>query len=66
MSCFSQLELSWSQGYDGQRLRFVDKKTAISVCGCTMKLTDTTTGKERSFKSGINPFGVFAVSPQPK
>lgn len=63
MNCFKKLDLAWSQGYDGQVLRFIDKKTVISVCGCMMKFIDTTTGKERSHRSGINPFGAFAVNP---
>ena len=63
MNCFKKLELAWSQGYDGQKLKFIDKKTVISVTGCMMKFIDTTTGKERSHRSGINPFGAFAVNP---
>ena len=63
MNCFNKLDLAWSQGYDGQRLKFIDKKTVISVCGCMMKFIDTTTGKEKSHRSGINPYGAFAVNP---
>ena len=63
MNCFDKLDLAWSQGYNGQRLKFIDKKTVISVCGCMMKFIDTTTGKEKSHRSGINPYGAFAVNP---
>ena len=64
MKYFEKLDLAWSQGYDGQRLKFVDSKTVVSVSGCMMKFMDTTSGKEKSFRSGIHPFGAFAVNPE--
>ena len=63
MNFFDKLELSWSQGYDGNNLAFIDRKTAVTTCGCMMKIIDTTTGKEQTFKSNIHPFGTFTVNP---
>ena len=62
MNCFEHLDLGWSQGYGGSTLKFIDGKTVIYTCGCMMKFVDTTTGKEKSLKSGIHPFGAFALN----